>query len=396
MRLPQVRYFPVALVTAAALLMGCGPTASPGASQPAPTPVILHVNPGTTVYQEQVLTPTAGWVRTGTRLLTTTDSGGNWTDVTPSGSISSLATVFFLNSSQAWAVARSSQVNMAADLVPLVLFTSSDGGRHWSSRPMIATQRLDGEGPVYLIFADEQRGWLVVDQGSHAGFMYFTGFKTVDGGRTWVAASYPQSAPVRFVNSVDGFSGGEEADRGVFVTHDAGQTWASLILPQAPGTTFPAVPQPPVFTSDLDGVLAGEVSDSSGDIPAVAFYTTSDGGRSWRFAASVANPDPRASAITGKVIDGKDWLVALPPQRASGSLPSGVLQLKVSHDSGRTWQWLPTFFSGWVRGFSFRGSTGWAIITEGGCHGIKTDCYSTTGLFETIDFGAHWTQLTVS
>ncbi len=305
-----------------------------------------------------------------------------------------LATAFFLSPSQAWAIAYA-QVDTVKLTVPLTVFASGDGGQHWKPEATVTSQLVFGAGPVYLTFADSTRGWLVVDTGSHGGFMSFKGFKTNDGGGTWMAASYPQSAPVRFVNQIDGFSGGGVAARPLYATHDGGQTWAPLNLPPAGGTQATAVFQLPDFSTNLEGVVAGQAWQSPDERPAEVFYTTTDGGRSWSFAAAVANPDPRASAITGMVIDRKDWLVALPPQRASGPLPSGILQLKVSHDAGRTWQWLPTVISGWIREFSFGGSTGWAIITEAGCHGFKTDCYNNTGLFETIDFGAHWTQLTL-
>ncbi len=119
MRLPRVRHFPVAVVAGAALLAGCGPTVSPGESHPAPTALMLHVNPGAAVDQGQLLTATTGWVISGARLLTTSDSGSGWTDVTPSsGTDAPLLTAFFLNPALAWAVARSSQLNWAADKAP--------------------------------------------------------------------------------------------------------------------------------------------------------------------------------------------------------------------------------------------------------------------------------------
>lgn len=375
------------------MLVGCGQTAAPRASQATATPVLRHVTPGVVVRAAQLLTPTTGWVLTDTRLLITTDRGQTWADVTPpSNANAPLLTAFFLNSSQAWAVVRSSQVDMAADLVPLVFFTSADGGRHWAKRPMPATIKFDTPGPVYLTFVDAMRGWLVVDQGSHAGFMYFTGYETTDGGLTWTSLSYPQSAPVRFANELDGFSGG---DRGMFVTHEAGRTWAPVAVPPVGASSLSPVFQLPVFSDDLHGVLAGGLADPSGGTAAEVFFTTSDGGRTFSLAATVPNPHPQTDAQLAGVMNGKSWLAAF---LGAGSIAgTTTTSLKATQDGGRSWVWMPTVLSGaFMNEISFAGSTGWVIVSESGCRSFKTDCFTNIGLFQTADAGAHWQQVSVT
>jgi photosystem II stability/assembly factor-like uncharacterized protein len=277
----------------------------------------------------------------------------------------------------------------------LNLFASTDGGRHWTARQTFATVRNDTPGPVYLTFLNTMRGWLVVDEGSHGGFMYFTGFQTADGGRTWTALAYPQSAPVVFANELDGLSVSDFGPPfGAYATHDGGRTWRALTVPAIDGTAASPVFAPPVFSDGRHGVLAGGLVDRDGGIASEVFYTTSDGGRSWSLVATVPNPDPKASARLAGVMSPTVWLVAFlgPGPTAGGT----YTHLKVTRDGGRTWEWMSTVLSGaFQEPVSFAGSSGWGIVTQSGCRGFKTDCFTNIRLFQTADAGVHWQQVPV-
>jgi photosystem II stability/assembly factor-like uncharacterized protein len=384
----------VAVAVGGAFLAGCG-QAPPGADKAAATPLTQQVKPDAQIRAANLFTPTSGWVLTVGRLLTTSDGGTTWEDVTPTrGANAPLETAFFLNPSQAWAVVRSSHVDAAADKAPLDLFTSADGGHHWSVRQTPATIPLDTPGPVHLSFIDSMRGWLIVDQGSHAGFMYYAGFQTTDGGQTWTTASFPQSAPLLFANQFDGFSVNAEngPKSGAYDTHDGGRTWGRLIVPLTKGSSASPIFQLPVFRDDKNGVLAGGVLDASGGVGSEVFYTTSDGGRTWSLASSVANPNPQTSAQLAGVMNGKVWMVAfLAPGPAAGRT---YTRLKATHDGGRSWEWLPTVLEGaFSDQMSFSGSTGWAVVSDSGCRGFKTDCFTNIGLIQTDDAGASWRQV---
>lgn len=381
------------LVVCGTLLAGCGS----GARQMAvASPQVIY--PAVDELRAaHLFSATAGWVLTAHRVLTTSDSGRTWANVTPPSSVNSpLETAFFLDPLKAWALVRSSDVNFSeCGLVPLDLFTSTDGGLHWNRHRMTPTTQCDTAGPVYLTFVDTMRGWMVVDQGSHSGFMHYTGFQTSDGGLTWTPLSYPQSAPLLFINQLDGFSvgGGDGPQSGAYGTHDGGRTWARLALPPAGSAALSSIFELPVFSDDRNGVLGGEVFDPSGGPAFVVFYTTSTGGRSWHLAAKIANPDPLASAQPGGIMSGKIWLAAFlgPWPGASGT------RLKATSDGGRTWEWLPTTLSGRFQGeISFAGLTGWGIVVDGRCRGFKTDCSTNWSLFQTLDTGSHWSRLPVT
>jgi photosystem II stability/assembly factor-like uncharacterized protein len=238
---------------------------------------------------------------------------------------------------------------------------------------------------------------MVVDQGSHSGFMHYAGFQTLDGGLTWTPLSYPQSAPVLFIDQLDGFSvgGGDGPQSGAYGTHDGGRTWAKLTLPALGGSLVSPIFELPVFSDDSNGVLGAQVFDSTGDHVSVAFYTTLDGGRSWRLAAKIPNPDPPSSALPAGVVNPNTWLAAfLAPGPIAGRT---YTRLKVTHDAGRTWTWMPSALAGGFNSaVSFAGSTGWGIVADSGCRGFKTDCFTNWSVLQTLDAGSNWSRLPVT
>jgi photosystem II stability/assembly factor-like uncharacterized protein len=387
----------------------------PGAGS-APTPSPPGLNPNLEIRLAHLFTPTSGWALTTDRVLTTADGGVTWADVTPPGIIATasttssllapgsapsvqariLQTAFFLNPTQAWAVVSGPVVTTTCGLTPLELFSSVDGGRHWSSTRMTPTTQCDTAGPVYLTFIDATRGWLIVDQGSHAGFTRYTGFRTTDGGLTWTSLDYPQSAPLLFVSRLDGFSvGSGYPQSGAFATHDGGLTWKRLALGGLPSHARSSAFELPQFADSQHGVLGGQVMDPSGTTAAVVFYQTSDAGRTWQMRADVPNPDPQRSAQPLGAVSPKSWLAAF---FVAGPVAGKTYtRLKLTKDAGRTWEWQPLLVTGGFQSQpSFAGSTGWGIVVDSACRAFKTDCYTNWALLQTLDAGGHWTPMRVT
>jgi photosystem II stability/assembly factor-like uncharacterized protein len=381
----------LALLFCAIVLAACGSVA-PQMHSAAALP--SHTTPRGELRMANLFTPDAGWVLTTTGVYTSSDAGKTWADVTPpTGPRMPLETAFFLDQHHAWAVVRSPQVDMAHDSVPLDIFSSRDGGHTWTRHhsDTLAT-RLDTPGPVYLTFTDDTHGWVVVDLGSHAGFMYFIAYRTIDGGVTWSKAAFPQSTPVVFINATDGFSAyGQPGplQTGTFVSHDGGESWSRLTVPPAGGTAATYF-QLPIFSDTANGVLAGWVDDPvRGGAVAEAFYRSSNGGSSWTFAANVANPDANTSAGPASSLGPASWMASF--------YTTGATRLAITRDAGRTWAWLTTLLPGALsQPISWSGSTAWAITTQSGCRGFKTNCYRETGLYATPDAGKTWAQLLIS
>jgi photosystem II stability/assembly factor-like uncharacterized protein len=317
---------------------------------------------------------------------------------TPSSvSARSIAATYFLAPETGWLVTVPQQSN--ANSLRASVYATRDGGRTWSSKALTIKITGAGIGGMYLTFADEVHGWLVVDQGSHGGFNYADLYRTMDGGSTWEVLPVPQSAPVRFINPLDGFSAGgyQGAGKDTLVSHDGGTTWRSLAgLPLPAGCNCAGVwTDLPVITKSGLAVLPSLFVNIQSETVAAGFYISSDGGRSWMFAGSHPNSD---SLVTNLfpfgVLDEDNWLITVArPSPDDGRLP--VREMWLTHDRGKTWTVSSTVLPTAVpTEMSFVNSMeGWAVMSESGCLGVKTSCYTNTGLFRTVDGGESWQQL---
>jgi photosystem II stability/assembly factor-like uncharacterized protein len=345
-----------------------------------------------------LLTATGGWALSDSGLALTVDGGSSWVRATPSSiSGSAIAAIYFLTPETGWLVAVPQQ--MPSTSVKALVYSTRDGGRAWSSKSLVITITGAGMAGMYLTFADTLHGWLVVDQGSHGGFNYAALYRTKDGGNSWESLPVPQSAPLLFINPLDGYSAGglEGAGKDTFVTHDGGTTWHSFGgLPLPPGCNCAGVwTDLPVITRSGLAVLPSLFVNTQHETVAAGFYVSSDGGRSWVFAGSHPNLDPLVTNLFPLgVLDEDNWMITVArPSQDDARLP--VREIWLTHDSGKTWTISSTLLPTAVpTEMSFVNSLeGWAVMAESGCLGVKTDCYTNTGLFQTVDGGESWRQL---
>ena len=161
-----------------------------------------------------------GWmVGFGSDVYHTEDGGEHWKkQSTPTGR--SLHSVFFVDPQHGWAVGDGGTI-----------LRTSNGGREWSlCAGQINANLLD------VFFFDASHGWAVGDLSTFA--------KTTDGGATWqVSQVDPLSGPltgVSFASSLDPeFNGGPKfglvvsAGGGIFRTNNGGKTWLARSFPTA-------------------------------------------------------------------------------------------------------------------------------------------------------------------
>jgi photosystem II stability/assembly factor-like uncharacterized protein len=317
----------------------------------------------------------------------TTDGARTWTDVTPVAARPLLATpnagevLDAVDGQHAYLAVTGSAQESASAVNTTLVFSTGNGGRTWTKSARVRTAGLAS----LLSFADGKHGLLVLDEGAAMGRDAVRMYRTADGGRHWSpaasggipvscdktgvalataktgwltsacvagrqgellvsrdggAAWTPQPLPVSAGSCGDGgctltgpqltggaafltvaAAGGKPA---LLVSRNLGQTWATLPLPALAGM-YPRI----TFFGRSAGVLVA--AGAQGALRDV-FYTTADGGKTWRPVRQGTHFTQLGAAIDfASPRTGFAWITG--GDVASGPAP----QMYVTANSGRTW-----------------------------------------------------------
>jgi photosystem II stability/assembly factor-like uncharacterized protein len=277
----------------------------------------------------RLVSPSWGYVVTssGSRTRLLAGDGRTWKDVTPPHVRFQPEDLVFLDRKHGWFATNDCAAGRAA------VDRTSDGGRTWAAAHVLPTNCAAGSA-LALSFLDRRHGWLVrtIENGPGAQLS-----STVDGGATWSRGrDLPLIGRVAFRTPRDGWLGRSDlpATPNLFVTTDGGSTWRPRTLPLPGGwRDARALPDVPTFFG-VRGVLP--VTLFTPRRSSVAFYTTSDSGRSWhvRSVRTVGfrtvlrlNPFPRY--VPTAVTSSRRWWVV------SRIATPRVL---VTSDAGRHWR----------------------------------------------------------
>jgi photosystem II stability/assembly factor-like uncharacterized protein len=377
------------------------PTDTPTPVPPTPTAttptevVIQHYPSGQefTVTSISMIDANDGWAtgslgaQVGDHVLTTTDGGNTWTDVTPPepqppADQHKAAIGYFLDATTAWVTFFINGGN-PVPAAPVVWHTT-DGGTTWSS-----SQALDVSGlseiyiPSDMRFYGQQTGWILVHVGVGMNHDYVVIYRSEDGGGTWTRILDPvndggiQSCSknaMKFTSRTHGWLTGDcnGVKSGVLLyqTNDAGSSWQAVTLPGPAGSpdlfnnqNLACGSYDPFFFGNDLGILNVRCANFSE--PAITYsyyiYTTQDGGASWSGASCPGDALYFFTASTG-------W--ALAPK------------IQVTMDGGKTWK--PISDVSWTGQFDFISETlGWSIATAG----------NEIALVKTDNGGARWSML---
>jgi hypothetical protein len=246
--------------------------------------------------------PTGNSAMSGTVLYRTVDSGATWSEVawtnftTPgSGNIPSdchglspaaeFDSASFASPSTGW-------ITGWCDGVAPYFAVTHDGGLHWSQQTLpVSIPSSDGPFTVPPQFTSSAIGALLMSApgvGPDA-----TLYLTSDGGLTWQARSTPEAVPqaLDFINADDGWlliadseNAGPAGLPDLWVTHNAGVTWTSLL--SAPGNSASGY-SPTIDLGGLDfDFLTPEIGWAAPPWPSEPLggpdlLQSSDGGRQW-------------------------------------------------------------------------------------------------------------------
>jgi hypothetical protein len=313
-------------------------------------------------------------------VLSLTTDGQHWTRINPPTSVGLVADVFAASTTDLWALEGSCATVRGDE----TLQRSRDAGRTWTALTTDSAPSCSVGSTSRLDFLNANTGWLVtVVPTGPAAFLQVTD----DGGSTWTPwasrVRLPSLGDVRFVTATDGYLGAgpdSSASRGLYVTHDGGRTWTpvTVALPPDRISGWTATYATPTFSDTNDGVLPVTLVSSSSE--EVAWYATTDGGRTWQSSGSpLSNGNPPTGvpwpgpALTGVLNASTWWVVA---QHGT------TIVTKTTVDGGQTW--LTATSAAPATGSNHRGVEAIAI-------GPKTAWLRTgTDLWLTTDAGLHW------
>jgi photosystem II stability/assembly factor-like uncharacterized protein len=323
--------------------------------------------------QARLLPGGFGYALTGSELALTSDAGSSWRAATPPGlAATDIRAVRFVDSRTGFAVGLSGTERQGFGL-----WRTTDGGVTWTSSPLPAPTAVDVSAPISVAATDALH-WFV-------GLSLQQGLGRVgpgvllassNGGRTWSRRVLPGSGPTAFTTPMQGWLA--PTDGGLYRTRDGGRTWRSVAVPAPAG--FPSKQPPaelPTFSDSTHAVLP--VTFRHGARAAVSFLTSSNGGNTWRIAATVAGRRTEGR-IPSAVADTAHWL-ALPD---GGRRVVGLVDGRAVRNIATAG--LPVTAPGFeLESVSFASAaTGWATVSTG---------HQT--LYRTLDGGSTWAPLGV-
>ena len=379
----------VAILVSALLLFGSpapSPTATPLVTTPhsptaretlVPTPARLYAIVGGDELQgAQLVSAEFGWIRSGDGYRLTRDGGLSWLSAAwPDVS----DTPVFTDPSHGWVFGQGAG-----------FFRTTDGGASWTTIALPPGQYLDVGSPA---FGDARHGSVVAQAFAASGAVVLT---TADGGETWSGSpiAWPALGDVGGVQMFDPQHGlvlmasrltaaGPTLDQ----TSDGGRTWRPLVLPRPRAVPAGDVPSGQLWAGAPLRILGPTtavtwqvyVDPSAPDPGWVAFFSTSDAGRTWHQAG------PIVPGGTVAVPSARHWLVV----SATGLLAQTA-------DGGATWT--TTVASGlalpvrWLQ-FPTDDGRGWAGVGESTLMCAGPDGCGPDGLQATSDGGLTWRSL---
>lgn len=268
------------------------------------------------------------WVLNGSTLSTSTDGGTTWTSenfpVLEATGVQPIVDVYVLDPLHVWSATLATPIAPNTPIsghAKLSVYRTNDGGHSWARTPAPGSCTYP---TASLSFSDAENGYMVcADTGTVA--------RTTDGGSTWSVTSTCPGIGGLVDAATSSTLWAAQAKQVsdpkaiLSVSRDGGRTCSGVSLPgfgALPSNTLLSVPVAPMFSDPSHGVVAVSV-DVPLRLPQVEFFTTADGGNTWKAAIRQVAAHYSQIAEVASVAD-QSRLVTVAVQHFSVSADAGV------------------------------------------------------------------------
>lgn len=233
---------------------------------------------------------TTGWVIKNNAVLRTINGGVYWNDVSPynkANDTQPVASTYFYDGNIAW-------ISLEKDLNDgnkLIVYHTTDGGKHWSKELLPTIEAWEGSGSEIINFIDPLNGFILVTSLPSLGLMDKSIYKTKDGGKSWLRigkitdkiASYPTG--MTFKNTLEGWITSSNHGQNyilTFKTDDGGYSWHKENLKMVSAyKDYYTNSYPPIFLDNEKKAAIIPIEYVKDESRFIIPYLSSNGGHTW-------------------------------------------------------------------------------------------------------------------